>query len=96
MRDLLIYLGVVLALWVAYMIRKHRRQRVKPRLGDADAYDGNLIIPATGEGYGPLTGHKSHRGDHLGHGSGHIGHGSGHAGHGSGHAGHGAGGGGHH
>jgi hypothetical protein len=80
--DLLIYLGVLAALWGMYWIRKHRRQRGKPQLGDADAYDGNLIIPPV------PTRHGTHGSGHIPRDAGHIGHGGGHIGPGDGGAGH--------
>jgi hypothetical protein len=78
--DLLIYLGVLAALWVIYSVRRHRRQRGKPDLGNADAYEGNLIIPPVS------TRHGTHGSGHIPHDIGHIGHG--HIGHGDGGAGH--------
>jgi hypothetical protein len=86
--DLLIYLAVVAALWMVYVIRKRRRARGKRRFGDADAYEGNLIIPPSGGPHGGLYPHRSHS-EHVGHADGHIGHGGSHAGHGGSHIGHG-------
>ena len=82
--DVLIYLGVVATLWIAYLIGKHRRRGGNRRFGDADAYEGNLIIPAAGASHG-LAGHRAH-GGHIGPESGH-GPENGHDGYG-GHAGH--------
>jgi hypothetical protein len=77
--DLLIYLAVVAALWAIYMIRKHRRQASKPRLGDADAYEGNLVIPSPGhEQPGRHGFHSPHTSDHIVPGIGHSGHVGGH------------------
>ena len=83
--DLLIYLALVIVIWIAFMARKHRAAGRKPRLGDAEAYDGNLIIPPPGGRPDNLAGYGSH-GSHIGHGGSHIGH----AGQGDGHVGHGA------
>ena len=78
--DLLIYVAVVVALWVVYLLWKHRRRASKPRLGDADAYDGNLMIPAVGnERRGTVSVHSSHGSDHVTHSAAH------HAGHFGGH-----------
>ena len=81
--SLLVYIGVVVVLWIAYLVRKRWRAGSKPRFGDADAYDGNLIIPPPGELHGTATG--GHSASHVGH-AGHVGHTHGPAG---GHAGHG-------
>jgi hypothetical protein len=78
--DLLIYLGVLAALWVIYSARKHWRRRSRPDLGNADAYEGNLIIPPV------PTRHGMHGSGHVHHDAGHIGHG--HVGHSDGGAGH--------
>jgi hypothetical protein len=86
--DLLIYLAVVGALWIAYVIRKFRRARSKPRLGDADAYDGNLEVPMAGLHHGRVTGHKSHGGVYTVHSDDAFLHGGGHAGHGPAGGGH--------
>ena len=37
--------SVLAALWAGYAIGKHRRERSRPKLGNADAYEGNLITP---------------------------------------------------
>jgi hypothetical protein len=80
--DLMIYLVVIAALWVMYSIRKHRRERGKPRLGDADAYEGNLTIPPVPTRHGTHgSGHMRHDAGHIGHGGGHIGPSDGGVGH---------------
>jgi hypothetical protein len=85
--DVLIYLAVLASLWIVYrFIRKHRRERSRPPVGDANAYEGNLLLP--GESYHRPGGQKSP-------GSGYLVHGGGHPGH-VGHAGHVTAGGGHH
>jgi hypothetical protein len=78
--DLLIYLAVVAVLGIVYMIRKRRREGSRLPLGDADAYEGNLVAPPTGEPYRTRTGHKWH-GGHDVHDAGHVTHGGGHTGH---------------
>jgi hypothetical protein len=80
--ELLIYLGVIAAARVFYVVRKVRRERRRqPGMpGPADAYEGNLVVPAPGQ-HG--RGHR-HGIVHGGHG-GFGGHGGGHAGHGGGH-----------
>lgn len=88
--ELLIYLAVLATLWIAYrIIREHRRKRSRPPLGDANAYEGNLLVP--GESSRRPGGHKSPGSRYIVHGGEHPGH-VGHAGH----AGHGVAGGGHH
>ena len=89
--DLLIFLVVLAALWIAYRLIGYQRDRSRGSLGDRDAYDGNLLPP--GESHRPSAGPRSHGGGHPGHGGGHITHGGGHGG---GHAGGVAAGGGHH
>jgi hypothetical protein len=78
--DLLIYLAVVVAGWAVFAAFRHRRRARGRRLGDAEAYEGNLIIPVAGSMHGPHRGqpHESHGGHSVSHGAGHIG---GHAGH---------------
>jgi hypothetical protein len=78
--DLLIYLGVLAALWVIYSARKRWRRHGRPDLGNADAYEGNLIIPLVPTRHGTHgSGHIPHDAGHMGHS--HIGHGDGGAGH---------------
>jgi uncharacterized membrane protein YgcG len=84
--ELLIYLGVIAAARILYVVRQVRRERRRQagRPGPADAYEGNLVVPA-------VTGH---RGRGHGHGVVHGGHGGGFGGHGGdfgGHPGHGGG-----
>ncbi|HEY7144871.1 MAG TPA: hypothetical protein VH637_11530 [Streptosporangiaceae bacterium] len=43
--ELLIFLTLLGAVRAGYVIRKVRRERQKPRLGDADAHEGNLLLP---------------------------------------------------
>jgi hypothetical protein len=50
----LVYLAVVVVLLAVYMIVKTRRNRRRPRLGDAEAYEGNLVTASAGE-----LGHES-------------------------------------
>jgi hypothetical protein len=45
----LVYLAMVVVLVAAYKILKRRRGRGRPRFGDADAYEGNLVTPPAGE-----------------------------------------------
>jgi hypothetical protein len=52
---LLLYLAVVVTLLTAYKIVKRRRNRSKPRFGDADAYEGNLVILSADERHRPPT-----------------------------------------
>jgi hypothetical protein len=95
--DLLIFLAILAVLWIAYRVVKYRRERRRPSLGDANAYDGNLLPP--GGDYRPSGGQKSHGGKHVAHGGGHKAHGGvhgGHTAHGGGHSGHSGAGGGHH
>ena len=40
--GLLIFLAILAAAWIAYRVVKYRRERSRPSLGDANAYDGNL------------------------------------------------------
>jgi hypothetical protein len=90
--DLVIYLAVVVAVWAVFAAFRHRRRAHGRRLGDAEAYEGNLIIPVAGStqrphGGRPPGGHESHGGHPLGHGGGHAGHIGGHAGDAGGHIG---------
>jgi hypothetical protein len=76
--DLLVYFASVAAVWVAYLVRKHRRNARKPQLGTADAYDGNLVILRPGRGQRGKPGFRSSLGgDHTAHGHAH-GHSGGH------------------
>jgi hypothetical protein len=88
--ELLIYLGVLAAARVLYVVRKVRRERRRQagRPGPADAYEGNLVVPPVPGQYGRRHGHGVM---HGGHGVMHGGHGGGFGAHGSGHAGHGGG-----
>lgn len=91
--GLLIFLAILAAAWIAYRVVKYRRERSRPSLGDANAYDGNLLPP--GANYRPSGGRKSHAGKHVAHGGGHKAHGGAHGGghtaHGGGHSGAGGG-----
>ena len=85
---------VMVALWSVTMMIRRRREGERPHLGDADAFEGNLLVPPANGLNGQSNGRASH--GHSGHGhslGGHGGHG-GHGAHGS-HGGHGAHGGGH-
>lgn len=94
-----VVLAVMAATAVASKIIRHRREGGTPPLGDADAFEGNLLVPPA-EGRGGGRGSASH-GHRFG-GFGGTGHGGGHGGfggHSGAHGGHdagGAGGGGHH
>jgi hypothetical protein len=98
--ELLICLGVLAALRIGYVIRKVRRESRRPRFGTADPYEGNLVVPPSGNGqHGRHGGHAGHGGWTGGYSDGNSGHGggvSGHGGHGHGMGGHDAGGFGHH
>ena len=81
--ELLIYLGVLAAARVLYVLRKVRRERRRHAgmPGPAGAYEGNLVIPVPGQhgrGYGNGVVHGGHGGGF----GGHAGHGGGHAVHG--------------
>jgi hypothetical protein len=81
--ELVIYLAVLAALWVGYVVRKVRRERDRPPgLGTPAPYQDNLAIV-------PVSGHRGRFGGHAG---GHVSHG----GHGGGFGGHDAGAGLHH
>jgi hypothetical protein len=76
--DLLIYFAIVGAAWVAYRVRKYRREARTPHRGVADAYDGNVVIlpPAHGQRgtsfrASPGSGHVTHGPRHNGHFGGH-------------------------
>ena len=93
--DLLIFLAIPAVLWIAYRGVKYRRERRRPSLGDANAYDGNLL--PLGENYHPPGGQASHGGKHVARGGVHgAGHGGGHTGHTGGFSEHSGTGGGHH
>jgi hypothetical protein len=84
--DLLIYLAVVMVVWAVFAVFRHRRRAHGRRLGDAEAYEGNLIIPVAGSMHQPHRGqphavHESHGGHSVSHGDGHAGHIGGQAGH---------------
>jgi hypothetical protein len=51
------------------MFRKRRRALARPRLGNAEAYEGNLVIPPAGGSQGPAATYRPH-GGHVGHGGG--------------------------
>jgi hypothetical protein len=86
--ELVIYLAVLAALWVGYVVRKVRRERDRPPgLGTPAPYEDNLAIVPVSEHRGRFGGH----GGHVSH-EGHVSHG----GHGSGFGGHDAGAGLHH
>jgi hypothetical protein len=91
-----IFLAVFGGLWVTRVVFAVRRERGKPKLGAADAYEGNLVppLPPPGSGRHGTSGGHGHGGGAAGHG----GHGGGISGHGGfgGHAGHDAGGFAHH
>jgi hypothetical protein len=89
---ILIYLGLLAALWVAYVLRQVRREKRRGAgLAPAtDAYEGNLVIPPPGShrrfGHAHGVIGDSGSGGHIAH-AGHA-----HAGHGHGmHGGHDAG-----
>jgi hypothetical protein len=91
-----VVVAVMVALWGVTMMIRRRREGERPHLGDADAFEGNLLVPPANGLNSRSGGRASH--DHSGHGHslgghGHGGHGHGHGGHGGGHDG---GGGGHH
>jgi hypothetical protein len=92
--ELLIYLGVLAAARVFYVVRKVRRERRRQagRPGPADAYEGNLVVPPVPGQHGRRHGHGGHGVMHGGHGGGFGAHGSGHGGYGGGFGGHDAGG----
>ena len=81
--ELLIYLGVIAAARVLYVVRQIRRERRRQAgmPGPADAYEGNLVVPVPGQ-HGRGHGHGIGPG---GHGVAHGWHDGGHAGHGGGH-----------
>ena len=87
--DLLIYLAVVLVVWAGVAVFRHRRRAGRPSLGDADAYEGNLVIPPPGSAATQHRAHSSHGGHVPGHGGAQAGHGGHIGGHGglSGHSG---------
>jgi hypothetical protein len=83
--DLLIYLAVVVAVWAVFAAFRHQRRARARRLGDAEAYEGNLIIPVAGSMHEPHRGpphgvHELHGGPSVSHGAGHAGHIGGHIG----------------
>lgn len=47
--ELLLYLMVLALLGAVVVARRARRESRKPRLGDADAYEGNLVVPVAGD-----------------------------------------------
>jgi hypothetical protein len=96
-----VVVAVMVALWGATMMIRRRREGERPHLGDADAFEGNLLVPPANGPNGRSSGRVSH--GHSGHGHSPGGHrhgGHGHSlgghGHGSHGAGHDGGGGGHH
>jgi hypothetical protein len=69
--ELVIFLAVIAAGWIVYVVRQVLRDRKKPSLPvTADAFEGNLIIPAAGMRRHGL--HGAHSG--IGHGSSAAGH----------------------
>jgi hypothetical protein len=81
--ELLIYLGVIAAARVLYVVRQVRRERRRQAgmPGPADAYEGNLVVPVPGQhgrGHGHGIGHGGHGVAHGWHDGGHAGHGGGH------------------
>lgn len=82
--ELMIYVAVVGAVGAAFLVRKHRRSARKPPLGDADAYDGNLLILPPGHVQrGKPVFRSSHSTGHIADGQRHgvhVGHGAGHSG----------------
>ena len=81
--ELLIYLGVIAAARVLYVVRQVRRERRRQAgmPGPADAYEGNLVVPAPGQhgrGHGHGVMHGEHGGGFGGHDGGHAAHGGGH------------------
>jgi uncharacterized membrane protein YgcG len=88
-----VVVAVMAALWGVTMMIRRRREGERPRLGDADAFEGNLLVPPANGPNGRSSGRVSHGHSEHGHSlGGHDGH-SGHGSHGGGHHG---GGGGHH
>jgi uncharacterized membrane protein YgcG len=81
----------MVALWCVTMMIKRRREGERPHLGDADAFEGNLLVPPANGLNGRSTGHASHGHSGHAHSLGDHGHG-GHGSHGGGYDG----GGGHH
>jgi hypothetical protein len=78
---ILIYLGLLAALWIAHVIRQVRRQKRRAAgLAPAtDAYEGNLVIPPPGTGrprhpHG-VFGHSGYGGHGTHTGTGHHAHG---------------------
>jgi len=79
--GLVIFFGALAAGWIVHVFRQVRRDRRKPSLpGTADAYEGNLVVPAAVAGrHGIFSGHKGHGDGGIGgHQGGH--HGSGDSG----------------
>jgi hypothetical protein len=75
--ELVIFFGVLIAGWIIHVVRQVRRDRRKPSLpGTADAYEGNLVVPAIGarrhgvfsshRGGGHDSGIGGHEGNHHG------------------------------
>jgi hypothetical protein len=68
--ELVIFLAVIAAAWIAYVVRQVLRDRRKPSLpATVDAYEGNLIIPAAGmrrHGEHSGIGHSSSAAGHMG------------------------------
>jgi hypothetical protein len=88
----LVVVTVMAALWGVTMMIRHRREGERPHLGDADAFEGNLLVPPANGLHGRSSGRVSHGHSEHGHSLG----GHGHSGHGSHGGGHHGGGGGHH
>jgi hypothetical protein len=88
---------VMVALWCVTMMIRRRREGERPHLGDADAFEGNLLVPPANGLNGRSSGRASHGHSGPGHSlPGHSLGGHGHAGHGSHGGGHDGGVGGHH
>ncbi len=91
-----VVVAVMVALWGVTVMIRRRREGGRPHLGDADAFEGNLVVPPADGLNGRPSGRASHGDSGHGHGLGSHGHGGfgGHSSHGGGHDG--GGGGGHH
>jgi uncharacterized membrane protein YgcG len=81
-----VVVAVMVALWGVTMMIRRRREGERPHLGDADAFEGNLVVPPANGLNGRSGGRLSHGHSEHGHSLGGHGHG-GHASHGGGHDG---------
>jgi uncharacterized membrane protein YgcG len=90
-----VVVAVMVALWGVTVMIRRRREGERPHLGDADAFEGNLLVPPANGLNGQPSGRVSPGHSGNGHSPGGHGHGGfgGHGNHGGGHDG---GGGGHH